>query len=146
MTGLILVLLLAALADAETTCPALRTVEQTPQPQAFVYCTTGRVEISIGEYHSNTSVQGNLQQFCPPGDTYTAAGEEPRWQTPSGFPGVCEVYTRQPNIPVRLAALVHFVHHDGAEEEIATSDHALVYEGTTLVGFDPPVPGITVGE
>jgi hypothetical protein len=131
--------------EQTTTCADLRAIEQTPQPAYLVSCTGGDAEISSGDFHANMGQNGDYGQFCPQGPENPPARAEGRWYTSTGFPEVCDVFTTLLHEPVRQAAIVYFVHHDGYEQEIATSEHALVYQGDDLVNFDPPVPGIIVG-
>jgi hypothetical protein len=145
---LLLGLACIALAGAHaqtTTCADLRAIDQTAQPAHLVRCTGGDVEISLSEFHANLGHNGDFGQFCPSGPDNPAARAEGRWQTASGFPEVCDVFTAVLHEQVRQAAIVYFVHQDLSEQEIATSQHTLVYQGEDLVNFDPPVPGIIVG-
>lgn len=132
------------LALAETTCPALRAVEQQSSPTYVAHCSNGTVYLTAAQYNTNKGAGGDFQQFCTPPGTFLSAGEALRWQTPSGRPEVCDVFTVLPGGPVRTADVVYFVHNGGEEQEILTSEHALVYQGNTLVNFNPPVPGIIV--
>lgn len=135
-----------SLARADTTCSALRDIAQQANPTYIVRCANGtQVEITAAQYHTNTGKDSNFGQFCP--DTgWRSAGEEGRWQTASGFPEVCDVFSLVPRQPVRESRWVYFLHSNNqGEEEIDTRVHALVYDGNVLVNFQPPVPGILVG-
>lgn len=140
------VLLWASTALAQTQCAALRAIDHAPQPAYLVHCTGGTVQISASAFHSNLGKNGDFGQFCPNGPANPAPQAEGRWQTASGFPEVCDVFTTNVHEPVRQAAFVYFVHADMAEQVIDTQIHQLVYQGDTLVNFSPPVPGIVVGE
>lgn len=143
---LLLVMLLLSWASpplADTTCPALRDIRQQQQAAYFVYCSDGKVPITIGQYHSNAGKHGNFAQFCPTSTFLSAVGEL-RWQTASELPETCDVFTVQVGVAVVDAAFVYFQHSNGEEQEIDTAVHTLVWQGSTLRNFNPPVPGIIV--
>lgn len=139
------VLLWASTALAQTQCAALRAIDHAAQPAYLVECTGGEVAITVSAFNANKGKNSNFGQFCPNGPANPAAREEGRWQTASGFPEICDVFTTNPREAVRQAGIVYFVHSDMAEQEIDTTVHQLVYAGNDLVNFHPPVPGIIVG-
>jgi hypothetical protein len=142
----VLVLLVSpVLLSAQYTCPNIHDVGRTGVIYVLI-CDDVLTEVTQGFYTSNTAKGGApWLTFCPPGTLTAAAGEEPRWNTPTGFPAPCDVFSANA-LGVRVSAFVQILLPDGLEHVVDTSVHTLIYNGNDLVNFQPPLPYLVVEE
>lgn len=150
MTGFLLLVCLlfsviSVTAQTPTTCPTVRVLE-TDLVHFLVKCNLGKVEITQAQYNAlKASHAGNPAQFCTDGTVNASAMAELRWNTTTGFPEPCDVFSLRSLEPVNGANPIRVVFSDYFEVEIDTTVNVPQWSGAALICITPPIPDFTIG-
>jgi hypothetical protein len=135
---------------AQQHCDDLQIIRTLSDPVRIVRCDTGPVEIAEDQFRQTHRVKQGVRttQYCTDGSLNPPMVSELRYNTPSGHPEPCDVFTGRRGVTVQTVAAaggtVGIVYPNGDEFDIDTSVHVPVFVGFDLRYFVPPLPGLTV--